>query len=62
MKVVYTGISDKHFTKDKIYDTIDGDIYNYSVLDNDGKGWICSKSDFILLSELREDRINKILK
>jgi hypothetical protein len=46
----------------KNYDVIEDDRYNYWIIDNIGYNIRCPKYWFNLLSEIRNDKINKLLK
>ena len=63
MKVVCINNSDgwHYLTKGKIYDIIKEDNYNYNIINNKGYNSWYPKSCFKLLSEIRNEKINKLL-
>ena len=68
MKVVYvnSGIINSDFYKsvltfDKIYYVIQEDYYAYLIKNDANIGWWYNKDYFKTLSEIRNDKINKLL-
>lgn len=63
MKVKYINISDEYLTFGKVYEVfeIDDDGYYYIIDDNKNEVWWYPKECFKLLSELRNDKIDKLL-